>query len=204
MTSLFVLSLPRSMSTFTFRVCRDALGLKQPSWAENGEILNHEMLALSQWPKLADEAHKYLTSEGDPVRFARVTEFLDTLANPAGYIYRDVVNPFNRETLKAAFRDLDEAARLVKDRAVYRERVDQMRAYACLLYLMQRRDVNGSYQWVNRLRTTNMVHTWGWNILAARGKSWGKPSKDARKRGTTPARAEIEAKFIEAKRALGL
>jgi hypothetical protein len=47
---------------------------------------------------------------------------------------------FNAETLKAAYRDLDEAARLVKDRPDCRARVDQLRLYAHYLYLRVRLD----------------------------------------------------------------
>jgi hypothetical protein len=42
---------------------------------------------------------------------------------------------FNRETLTAAFRDLDEAARLVADAPEYRARVDHLRLYAHYLHL---------------------------------------------------------------------
>src|SRR5205823_1101222 len=39
------------------------------------------------------------------------------------------------ETLKAAYRDLDEAAGLVKDQPEYRARVDHLRLYAHYLFL---------------------------------------------------------------------
>ncbi|HEY7428260.1 MAG TPA: DUF4838 domain-containing protein [Gemmataceae bacterium] len=42
---------------------------------------------------------------------------------------------FRLESLKAAYRDLDEAARLVNDQPQYRDRVDQLRLYAHYLYL---------------------------------------------------------------------
>ena len=43
--------------------------------------------------------------------------------------------PASRKTLAAAFKDLDEAARLVADQPEYRQRVDQIRMYACYLWL---------------------------------------------------------------------
>jgi len=45
---------------------------------------------------------------------------------------------FRLESLKAAYRDLDEAARLVNDQPEYRDRVDQLRLYAHYLYLRTR------------------------------------------------------------------
>jgi hypothetical protein len=63
MRSLFILSLPRSLSTDTFRGARDALGLKAPHWVTNGEILNHDLYALSTWPKLSESSRKFLIRE---------------------------------------------------------------------------------------------------------------------------------------------
>jgi Domain of unknown function (DUF4838) len=51
-----------------------------------------------------------------------------------------VPEEFNAETLKAAYRDLDEAARLVHDRPDCRARVDQLRLYAHYLFLRIRLD----------------------------------------------------------------
>jgi hypothetical protein len=45
---------------------------------------------------------------------------------------------FNPETLKAAYRDLDEAAHLVEDQPEYRARVNDLRLYAHYLYLRTR------------------------------------------------------------------
>ena len=38
--SLFVVSLPRSLSTVTYHAARRALGLAEPTWTTDGEILN--------------------------------------------------------------------------------------------------------------------------------------------------------------------
>ena len=48
--------------------------------------------------------------------------------------------PFSIDTLKASFRDLDEAARLVRDLPECRARVDQLRMYWHYLYLRHRLD----------------------------------------------------------------
>jgi hypothetical protein len=94
MKSLFIVSLPRSLSTHTFRVARDALGLKAPAWVRNGEILNLDLYALSTWPQLFASSHKFLIRERDPATFSDVTALLDQAVNPEGFIYKDVVNPF--------------------------------------------------------------------------------------------------------------
>ncbi len=94
MKSLFIVSLPRSLSTVTFRACRDALGLEAPSWVANGEVLNHDLHLLGRWPKLMDEGHKYIARENDAVRFEQAGDFLETVAKTEGYIYKDVVNLF--------------------------------------------------------------------------------------------------------------
>jgi hypothetical protein len=92
--SLFIVSLPRSLSMLTFGVCRDALGLAAPSWAVGGEILNHDLHRLGPWPRADQEGGKYLTETNDPRRMRAATDFLDTVANPRGHVYKDVVNPF--------------------------------------------------------------------------------------------------------------
>src|ERR1035441_9086530 len=48
---------------------------------------------------------------------------------------RDKALPASRRTLAAVFKDLNEAALLVADKPEYRQRVDQMRMYACYLGL---------------------------------------------------------------------
>jgi hypothetical protein len=92
--SLFIVSLPRSLSMLTFRVCRDALGLAAPSWAVGGEILNHDLHRLGPWPRGAQEGGKYLTETNDPQRVRAAIDFLEAVASPRGRVYKDVVNPF--------------------------------------------------------------------------------------------------------------
>lgn len=80
---------------------------------------------------------------------------------------------FNRDTLKAACADLDEAAGLVKDLPEYRARVDHLRLYAQYLVLRLRTDeavktkhkeaivnaVKEETVFGARIMKTNMIHT---------------------------------------------
>jgi hypothetical protein len=53
----------------------------------------------------------------------------------AGAVYEAKALPASRKTLTAVFKDLDEATLLVADKPEYRQRVDQVRMYACYLWL---------------------------------------------------------------------
>ncbi len=80
---------------------------------------------------------------------------------------------YNREALAAAFNDLDEAARLVRDQPAYRGRVDQLRMYLhylLLRYQLAEATQTGNQQQIldaiqaetefgGRLTYTNMIHT---------------------------------------------
>jgi hypothetical protein len=93
MKSLFILSLPRSFSSDTFQLCRDALGLQEPVWTMEGEILNNDRSVLYRGPRV-DEGLKFTRTETAPDEFAKVTAFLDQIVRPQGFIYKDVVQPF--------------------------------------------------------------------------------------------------------------
>jgi hypothetical protein len=92
--SLFIISLPRSLSMRVYGATRDALGLAGPRWAVGGEVLNHDLLAMSRWPKLLPSGHKYLTPETAPERVRMLHAYLDDVTQPEGRIYKDVVQPF--------------------------------------------------------------------------------------------------------------
>ena len=80
---------------------------------------------------------------------------------------------FNRDTLRAAFADLDEAVRLVKDLPEYKARIDQIRLYALYLSLRIKLDevgktgdrdaivkaVEAETVFGARIMKTNMIHT---------------------------------------------
>ena len=93
MRSLFILSLPRSLSTLTYELARRALRLRTPSWTMDGEILNLDRMAMYRGPRI-DECAKFTTEELDPDLFAQITDFLSEIAVPEGFIYKDVVQPF--------------------------------------------------------------------------------------------------------------
>jgi hypothetical protein len=92
MKSLFILSLPRSYSCGTFGHARDALGLQEPIWTTEGEILNNDRHVFYQGDRR--EAGLKFTTRRAPNDFARVTAFLDQIVRPAGFVYKDVVQPF--------------------------------------------------------------------------------------------------------------
>jgi hypothetical protein len=91
--SLFVLSLPRSFSSAVHEMASRLLGLAEPIWTQDGEILNLDRMAFYTGPRL-DEGVKFTTRETDPVLFQRLTDFLGEIVVRRGYAYKDVVHPF--------------------------------------------------------------------------------------------------------------
>jgi hypothetical protein len=90
--SLFVIALPRSLSTLVYEQCCAALGLRSPGWTSAGEILNGDRVAISaerpssENPKLTPPESRYASE--------RLGEFLDDVVAPTGRAYKDVVQPF--------------------------------------------------------------------------------------------------------------
>ncbi len=93
MNSLFVLALPRSLSSLTYTAARLALGLRAPSWTTDGEILNLERFVHYAGP-WRDSCEKFTTCEARPDLFNQLMNFLDEIVRPCGYAYKDVVQPF--------------------------------------------------------------------------------------------------------------
>lgn len=91
MRSLFVVALPRSLSTVAYHASRLALGLEEPVWTSDGEILNNDRSVLYGGPT-HDAGAKYIHSAAPS--FQRVTAFLDQVACREGFAYKDVVQPF--------------------------------------------------------------------------------------------------------------
>ncbi len=90
--SLFILSLPRSLSSAVFNMSSMALGLQQPNWTSDGEILNsdridHSICSVAPFPK-------YSHNDRNQADVWRMFDFLDQVVLPSGYIYKDVVQPF--------------------------------------------------------------------------------------------------------------
>lgn len=84
--SLFLVALPRSLSTVAYELCCRALDLRAPAWADAGEILNGDRIFL-----LASALPHFLEAEDGHSRMLR--EFLDDLVQPRGRAYKDVVQP---------------------------------------------------------------------------------------------------------------
>lgn len=91
MRSLFLVSLPRSLSSLLYQRIRPALGLKEPVWTSDGEILNLHRFA--HLPPGCDLEGLRFTPPGHE-RFAGLTAFLDQATVPEGFFYKDVVQPF--------------------------------------------------------------------------------------------------------------
>lgn len=88
--SLFVIALPRSLSTHVHEAARAALSLAAPAWTSAGEILN-----TGRWRMLAseDDGDRYVTAD-DGTRFDAWQRFLDDIVVRRGRAYKDVVQPF--------------------------------------------------------------------------------------------------------------
>jgi hypothetical protein len=93
MNSLFVISLPRSLSSLTYYIARVALGLQPPIWTSDGEIMNIDRFALYAGPR-DDTNVKFLVKEDHPDLFQRATAFLDQVTVPTSFAYKDVIHPF--------------------------------------------------------------------------------------------------------------
>jgi hypothetical protein len=93
LNSLFVVSLPRSMSSLTYHIARIALGLNIPSWTSDGEILNVDRYAFFSGPT-HDMGVKFTVEENDPALFQKMRDFLSQAAAARGFAYKDVIQPF--------------------------------------------------------------------------------------------------------------
>jgi hypothetical protein len=91
--SLFVLSLPRSLSSLLYVAAAGALGLAEPSWTSDGEILNRERVPRRR-QRLAPADERFTLLGSAPDTFASMTRYLDGTALRNGHAYKDVVQPF--------------------------------------------------------------------------------------------------------------
>jgi hypothetical protein len=91
--SLFIVSLPRSLSSLTYHAARIALDLQEPGWTTDGEIMNSDRFVFHQEP-VYDSGRKFTRIEKEPELFRGLTEFLSTTVVPEGFAYKDVVHPF--------------------------------------------------------------------------------------------------------------
>lgn len=91
--SLFVVSLPRSLSSRVHRAALEALGLRDPAWTSSGEILNGDRF-VTHCGSPHDSGRKYVREEDDRRAFAALGQFLSHVVQPHGFAYKDVVQPF--------------------------------------------------------------------------------------------------------------
>lgn len=92
MRSLFIVSLPRSLSSLVYHVARTSLGFPELAWTSDGELLNSDRHA--SYGRAKGNGLKYAPA-WDPMRRADgMRAFLDEVVRPRGRAYKDVVQPF--------------------------------------------------------------------------------------------------------------
>jgi hypothetical protein len=91
--SLFVVSLPRSLSSLLYVAAARAIGLAEPTWTSDGEILNRDRVP-RRLQSLAPAAERFTLLGSAPDVFAGLTSYLDRAALRQGFAYKDVVQPF--------------------------------------------------------------------------------------------------------------
>jgi len=91
--SLFVVSLPRSLSSLLYVAAARAIGLAQPTGTSDGEILNRDRMPRPQ-QHLAPANARFTLLGPAPDAFAGLTSYLDRSAVRQGFAYKDVVQPF--------------------------------------------------------------------------------------------------------------
>ena len=93
MRSLFVVSLPRSLSSLLYVAAARAVGLAEPPWTSDGEILNRDRVP-KRLQRLAPADERFTLMGPTPEMFADMTGYLDRAARRQGFAYKDVVQPF--------------------------------------------------------------------------------------------------------------
>lgn len=91
--SLFVVALPRSLSSIIYQALVKCTGLKEPIWTSDGEILNADRFVLLPGPN-EHLSRKFTLERSEGAVFRKITEFLDQVTSPHGFAYKDVVQPF--------------------------------------------------------------------------------------------------------------
>jgi hypothetical protein len=85
--------LPRSLSSLLYVAAVRAVGLAEPDWTTDGEILNRDRVP-KRLQGLAPADERFTLLGAAPDAFADMTEFLDRTAVRHGHAYKDVVQPF--------------------------------------------------------------------------------------------------------------
>jgi hypothetical protein len=91
--SLFVVSLPRSLSSLLYVAAARAVGLSEPVWTSDGEILNRDRVP-RRHNSFAPAGERFTLLGSAPDVFAGMTSYLDSTALRQGFAYKDVVQPF--------------------------------------------------------------------------------------------------------------
>lgn len=91
--SLFVVSLPRSLSSLLYIAAVRAVGLAEPSWTSDGEILNRDRVP-RRLQSFAPADERFTLHGSAPDSFVGMTGYLDRIALRQGFAYKDVVQPF--------------------------------------------------------------------------------------------------------------
>ena len=91
--SLFVVSLPRSLSSLLYVAAAHAVGLGEPTWTSDGEILNRDRVP-RRLQSLAPADERFTLLGSAPAVFADMSVYLDRTALRGGFAYKDVVQPF--------------------------------------------------------------------------------------------------------------
>jgi len=91
--SLFVVSLPRSLSSLLYVAAVRAIGLAEPTWTSDGEILNRDRVP-RRLHAIAPADERFTLLGSAPDSFASMTSYLDDAALRRGFAYKDVVQPF--------------------------------------------------------------------------------------------------------------
>jgi hypothetical protein len=91
--SLFVVSLPRSLSSLLYVAAARAIGLAEPAWTSDGEILNRDRVP-RRLQRLAPADERFTLLGSAPEAFESMTSYLDHAALRRGFAYKDVVQPF--------------------------------------------------------------------------------------------------------------
>ena len=91
--SLFVVSLPRSLSSLLYVAAAQALGLAEPNWTSDGEILNRDRMA-RRLQGVAPPEERFTLLGSAPDVFGDLLGYLDSTARRQGLAYKDVVQPF--------------------------------------------------------------------------------------------------------------
>jgi hypothetical protein len=91
--SLFVVSLPRSLSSLLYVAAARAIALAEPTWTSDGEILNRDRVP-RRLHSVAPADERFTLLGSAPDAFAGMTSYLDRSTVRQGFAYKDVVQPF--------------------------------------------------------------------------------------------------------------